>query len=96
MQKGAAAERRFCGGSFFFQFHRASHIQIRGFRHRFFELMKENRFVPLAALAVSVALAFLGKAYTGASAWQDSVLYGLVMGLSAMGLYSGGKSLIEQ
>ncbi|MDD7433840.1 MAG: hypothetical protein SOW48_01845 [Peptoniphilaceae bacterium] len=43
-----------------------------------------------------MALAFLGKAYTGASAWQDSVLYGLVMGLSAMGLYSGGKSLIEQ
>ncbi|MCI6659479.1 MAG: hypothetical protein SOW48_01100 [Peptoniphilaceae bacterium] len=60
------------------------------------KLMKENRFVPLVALAVGVALAFLGQAYTGASAWQDSVLYGLVMGLSAMGLYSGGKSLLEQ
>ncbi|MDD7433659.1 MAG: hypothetical protein SOW48_05700 [Peptoniphilaceae bacterium] len=60
------------------------------------KLMGDSRYVPLVALAVGVALAFLGQAYTGAGAWQDSVLYGLVMGLSAMGLYSGGKSLMGQ
>lgn len=60
------------------------------------KLMGENRYVPLVALAVGVALAFLGQTYTEAVSWQDSVLYGLVMGLSAMGLYSGGKSLMGQ
>ena len=55
-----------------------------------------ERVVPLCALGLGLAIAFVGKQYLGAQSTADVVLQGLFMGLSAMGLYSGGKAITEK
>lgn len=45
-----------------------------------------NRFLPVVALVVGVATFYVGA--------TSSVLVGLAVGLSAMGLFSGGKTLL--
>lgn len=58
------------------------------------ELVKiyvDSRWAPIASLALGIAGSFLIPAPTLAL----TVLQGLVVGLSASGLYSGGKSVVK-
>lgn len=54
-----------------------------------------DRAIPFLALAMGIVIAAVGKSYLPAQSVADVVLYGLGMGLSSMGLYSGGKTIIE-
>lgn len=61
-----------------------------------FEIPK--RLVPLAALFVGIVMAGLLQDIN-VSIWiaiQSILVNGIISGLSAIGLYSGGKSLIQQ
>jgi hypothetical protein len=49
-----------------------------------FRIVTTNRYVPLIALGLGVLASF---------AFQGGVVLGLVMGLAAIGLYSGFKSV---
>jgi len=49
-----------------------------------------DNFAPLASLVLGCALVAL----TGAT-WQASLVQGIIVGLSASGLYSGGKATGE-
>lgn len=55
-----------------------------------------SRFASLVALVLSIAFTVLGYYVGGAfeSAFEAIVL-GIMIGLSACGLYSGGKALVE-
>ena len=48
-----------------------------------------NRFAPLVSLAVGI---FIATIFLGAD--KDSLLLGIVAGLSASGLFSGSKSIV--
>lgn len=50
-----------------------------------------SKYVPIASLVIGVAMAFLVMK-TGS--YTDHLLVGLIYGLSASGLYSGGKSVL--
>lgn len=54
------------------------------------------RFLPVIALLVGVALAAVGGSAVGLSSWREVIVAGLMAGLSAMGLYSGGKTVLEK
>lgn len=47
-----------------------------------------DRFVPITSIAVGIALVAL----TGETVWQAMIIQGLLVGLSASGLYSNGKA----
>jgi hypothetical protein len=49
-----------------------------------------SKFAPLASIALGVGLVAL----TGA-AWQADIAQGIVVGLAASGLWSGGKALFS-
>lgn len=59
------------------------------------ELIKQlgvpSRFCQLASLAIGIVIAFLVDGIT-----TTSILSGIVYGLSASGLYSGGKTTIKE
>lgn len=48
-----------------------------------------SRFAPILSIALGV-----GFAYLGGGAWQDIVMNGLVIGLTASGAWSGTKAVI--
>lgn len=52
-----------------------------------------DRFLPLIALGLGVLVAIVGAELIGLLTWQEILITGLVLGLSSMGLYSGGKAL---
>jgi hypothetical protein len=54
----------------------------------------EPRWYPLAAVLWGEALN-LGLAVTLGQDWRMALLLGLVAGLAASGLYSGGKEMLE-
>lgn len=63
------------------------------------EAIKVNTNIPKAllpflAIAVGIGTAVLGAEIIGILTWQEMVLTGMVMGLSAMGMYSGGKAVM--
>lgn len=55
-----------------------------------------DRIAPIAALAIGILIAFIGRAWLPSQGATDIVLYGLIMGLSSMGLYSGGKAITDK
>lgn len=55
-----------------------------------------SKWVPLIALVLGIAIAFVGRAFIPGDSTSEIVLYGLIMGLSSMGLYSGGKTITDQ
>lgn len=54
-----------------------------------------DRLVPLASIALGIALAWVGSTIIGGLGWAPIVLGGLVLGLSACGLYSGAKTTVQ-
>ena len=59
------------------------------------QLDVNKKLIPLLALLMGIGLTFLGGEILAIATWQEKVLQGLILGLSAMGLYSGGKTLGE-
>ncbi len=56
----------------------------------------DTRWAPLLAVSFGVLLAVLAKLDNpSAGTWLQVVLLGLLAGLSASGLYSGGRALTE-
>ena len=55
-----------------------------------------DRVAPIAALAIGICIAFIGKTWLPTQGAADVILYGLIMGLSSMGLYSGGRAIAEK
>lgn len=53
-----------------------------------------SKLAPLCSLAIGVALMFL-VAPLGDIVWQSAIIQGLLAGLAASGLYSGGKTTAE-
>jgi len=53
-----------------------------------------EKLVPLSALIIGVVIAYLGSLLVGGIGWSGIVLGGLVLGLSASGLYSGAKATV--
>ena len=53
----------------------------------------DSRFAALVALVIGVGFAFLTQ---GLSTVQSTALDGIIYGLTASGLYSGTKALIEK
>lgn len=47
-----------------------------------------SRFAPLASLALGIGLSFLVGAF-----WREAILQGVIVGLSASGLWSGAKAV---
>ena len=56
----------------------------------------KSKLVPFLALAIGIVLAFVSGDFIKVVTWQEKVLTGLMLGLSSMGLYSGGKTLGEE
>ncbi|MFL8969300.1 hypothetical protein ACKA04_04425 [Helcococcus kunzii] len=63
------------------------------------EIVKQTdinkKVIPFIALAIGILITFIGGDLINIVGWQAKVLTGLVLGLTAMGLYSGGKTLGE-
>lgn len=53
----------------------------------------KNRFLPLASLIFGI---LAGIFYVYPEDIKGGILIGLMMGLSASGMYSGGKALVEK
>lgn len=51
-----------------------------------------DRIAPLLALVLGLAA---GLVYVAPDDWRAAILAGLVMGLSSMGLWSGGKTAVK-
>lgn len=54
-----------------------------------------KKLIPLLVLAIGILITFIGGDLIEIVKWQEKVLVGLVLALTAMGLYSGGKTLGE-
>jgi hypothetical protein len=54
-----------------------------------------ERLVPLASVLAGIILAWIGSTIIGGLGWAPIVLGGLVLGLSACGLYSGTKATVS-
>lgn len=54
-----------------------------------------KKLIPLLVLVIGILITFIGGDLIEIVKWQEKVLVGLVLGLTAMGLYSGGKTLGE-
>ena len=52
------------------------------------------RLAPVAAIVLGVVMAFLGAGMSMSAFSIEQALQGLVWGLSASGLWSGGKAII--
>lgn len=52
-----------------------------------------KRVLPIASLIFG---ALGGMVYIRPDQWQEGILVGVMLGLSACGMYSGGKAIIEQ
>lgn len=61
------------------------------------ELLKfyglKKKLIPLISIALGIAGAII---YVNPNSIKEGILVGIVMGLSACGLYSGGKTLMVQ
>lgn len=55
--------------------------------------LEDNRYVPLFSVVMGIGLAFLGQNGFDMTV-KETVLFGLMLGLSAAGLFSGLKSAI--
>ena len=64
---------------------------ITGLIEMFKRLGLDSKFAPLVSVVLGLFFAFLCGGYTVAA---DIVINGLIIGLSACGLYSGAKTLI--
>lgn len=51
----------------------------------------DSKWAPLVSLGIGIIGAFLVPSV----AWQGTVLTGIVMGLTASGVYSGAKSMVS-
>lgn len=75
-------------------------IGLAGLTVGLVEIVKQtgikSKLIPFLALAIGVALAFVSGDFIKVATWQEKVLTGLMLGLSSMGLYSGGKTLGEK
>ena len=54
----------------------------------------KKKFIPLLSVALGLALA-VAYSFTAELTVPYIIFYGLIMGLSACGLFSGSKSIIE-
>lgn len=54
-----------------------------------------SKVIPVIALLVGVGVMFLAGVLVDITSVREQVIVGLMLGLSAMGLYSGGKTLTE-
>lgn len=54
-----------------------------------------DRFAALASIAIGIVIAYLGALIVGIASWPVVVLGGLVLGLSAAGLYSGTRATVQ-
>lgn len=52
----------------------------------------DSRYAPIASIVIGIAVSFL----FGWDQWQWGVLNGIVYGLSASGLYSGTRALLDK
>lgn len=48
-----------------------------------------GKYAPIASIVIAIGLIIL----TGPASWSAVILQGIVAGLSASGLYSGGKAI---
>ena len=55
-----------------------------------------TRWIPLIVLVAGIALMLLGGPLIGVLDWREQIIGGIVIGLQAMGLYSGGKTLADK
>lgn len=55
-----------------------------------------KKLIPILALVIGVAIAFLGGDMLEIYTIESKILHGLIMGLTSMGLWSGGKTLGEK
>jgi len=53
----------------------------------------EDRWYPLVALAAGIAVNLAVRPWSGVTIWA-AVVTGIVVGLAASGLYSGGKAVV--
>lgn len=57
----------------------------------------DSRYAPIVSVAIGVVLSVAAKLDNpSAGTWFQMILLGLLAGLSASGLYSGGKALAER
>ena len=54
-----------------------------------------SKVIPIIALAVGIGVMFLAGVLVDITSVREQIVVGLILGLSAMGLYSGGKTLAE-
>ena len=55
---------------------------------------KFNRFIPIIPLVLGISFTWLFA--TDISSWRDIIFYGLIVGLTSVGTYSGTKHLINK
>lgn len=53
------------------------------------------KFVLCATIAIAIGLTFIAAPLLNLNDWRETLITGIVVGLQAMGLYSGGKAVIN-
>ncbi|MBS4209453.1 hypothetical protein [Bacillus sp. FJAT-50079] len=65
---------------------------IMGIVEMFKKAGVNKKYLPFIALAIGI---IIGVVYVAAMDWKQGVLVGMMLGLSASGLYSGAKSTMK-
>lgn len=53
------------------------------------------KLVLCATIAIAIGLTFIAAPLLNLNDWRETLITGIVVGLQAMGLYSGGKAVIN-